>query len=253
MKYKYLLISFFVSLFVPTMSSKELGSSWLSQNSAEYRIYGYNKEYKGGTYNGSYKLGAYQGKAKYTYYETPSFDRIYHGKFEFYGDCTAEGYFDDNKQIGKWYIYIPDVVEAYIDFGYHGDYDGDFQIKTKNDYYSGTFKDGILHYCEYYNKSKTKSANGYYDINGLNPIGEWRVRDPNTRYQRFNNLLVTYDNSGKLVKSGNRNNQTGDWETDYSDLPHNIANEVRTLIWNVCLRGTKPPKYTKTNKTYRLF
>lgn len=253
MKYKYFIISFFLSLFIPTICANRLGEDWLMENLVETRIFSHNKEYQGGTYNGSYELGVYHGHAEYTYYETPSFNRIYHGKFEFTGECTAKGYFYENKQVGKWYIYIPDVVEAYIDFGYHGEYDGDFQIETKNDNYSGEFKNGILHYCKYYNNYGTKSGNGYYDIDGLNPIGEWRVRDPNTSYKHFNDLIISYDNTGRLIKSGNRNNQTGDWENDYSDLPQVIATEVRTIIGNICLRETPAPKYTKTSKTYRLY
>lgn len=253
MKYKYVFITILLSLFIPTISAKELGYLWWTQNPVKTRMFNHKKEYKGGTYKGSYTLGAYQGKATYDYYELPSFDRIYHGDFEFLGSCIVRGCFYDNKQVGRWYIYIPDVIEAYIDFGYYGDYDGEFQIKTNNENYSGEFKNGLLYYCEYSNNSGTKSGKGFYDINGLNPIGEWRVRDPNTKYQTFNNLIITYDNNGKLIKSGNRNNQTGDWESDYSNLPHDMAKSVRSLIWNVCLRETKPPKYTNTNKTYRLY
>lgn len=217
------------------------------------------------TYEGSYKYEwdynvnhNYTGKAKYTYIENWDGSRIYEGKFEFVYDLNKttgypyeldfvkiSGQFKDNKMAGHWEFYRKSsdniVTSITMDFDKNGLLNGEVHYPGVFD---ALFSHGILVYVNWKEDWNGYSTEGeFYDER---PIGEWTLRTNEKLLRELGKsgerpTTTTYDRSGKFIKSGYRDNSTGDWHDSYNRFPDEIPERISRIVNKYLLRDT--PEY----------
>lgn len=205
---------------------------------------------------GSANIKTLVGTANYQYKDASDGSRIFEGKFSFdQGDkdykAKAEGYFMADKQVGKWiwnYPILGDPYDRDIDFhceilfNENGVPDGEFDIyigkdhnsngKYKRSYYSGTFENGKLVSINFKDNNLIW-CRGQYGLNGK-PKGVWHMGEKGSHA-----IEITYDEHGNVIKSGYRDNSTGDWIVATSTYPQKLYSEVVEMIrYGYCFRST---------------
>lgn len=202
------------------------------------------------TYNGDFKLkgfgygenySAVDGIANYQYKEALDGSRIFEGKFSFsrkaqgpYGtNANAKGYFKNNKQVGLWTWDIPagtydDGIHSEIFFNENGlPVKFDISIgnlnRPRRSYFCGTFENGKLKKIFYKDNFLVKCS-GEYNADGK-PIGNWSIEEDGQE-----NIIMSFDNNGKLIKSGYRDYRTGDWINATSRYPRELYLDVINMI-----------------------
>lgn len=195
------------------------------------------------TYNGDFDLkgfgfngGAISGIANYQYKDASDGSRIFEGSFSFQNHDYdyAKGYFKNDKQVGRWtwdsYNHNnDDVSHSEINFNENGiPIAFDIYIgprnKPKRSYLSGTFENGKLVSLSYKDNRIVK-CDGKYNAEGK-PIGDWHVEDGS----HF--IVMSFDDFGKLIKSGYRDDRTGDWINATSQYPYELYSYVIDRIKN---------------------
>lgn len=217
------------------------------------------------TYEGSYKYAwdynvnhNYTGKAKYTYIENWDGSRIYEGKFEFVYDLNKttgypyeldfvkiSGQFKDNIMAGHWEFHRKSsdniVTSITMDFDKNGLLNGEVHYPGVFD---ALFSHGILVYANWKEDWNGYSTEGeFYDER---PIGEWVLRTNEKLLRKLGRsgerpTTTTYDRSGRFIKSGYRDDATGDWHDTHNRFPDEIPERISRIVNKYLLRDT--PEY----------
>lgn len=214
------------------------------------------------TYDGDFELKGFgygvnnlelNGFAKYQYIEALDGSRIFEGEFKFKtkdGNATAEGFFKNNKQVGKWVWktmpqdkYYGDRIYSELNFNVEGKLDGKFHIYIGNNaapqrsFYYGKFDNGILMELEIKDRASFKMK-GKYGKN-KKPIGVWNIK----LSEEGHTITMTYDEKGNLQKYGYRDESTGDWHevmpTSNGRPEWMYTDFLRHIQYKYLLRSTK--------------
>lgn len=190
------------------------------------------------------------GTAKYTYIPQPDGSRIFEGEFEYYRAAKRVDYYKDieyakivgqmknNKMVGHWEFELETDKEPFItmDFDEEGRLNG--EVITKR--YAAVFDHGVIR--EVYWHNGVYSTTGYFDGYGQ-PVGKWEIYRKNKP-----TIIIKYDQVGRRVSCGYRDNSTGDWhETANYDFVTSIPKEISYEVNVYLLRDT--PKYVPKKDT----
>lgn len=216
------------------------------------------------TYSGNYKYAwdynvnhNYPGKATYTYLENWDGSRTFEGDFSFVYDLKKkEGYsyefdivkingqFKNNKQVGHWEFYRKNcdgvVTSITMDFDENGKLNGEVTVPKT---FKALFSHGRLIYVSWWIQQYSNQI-GYgssYSTEGKftddeRPKGEWELRMNGEK-----TITTKYDSSGCYIKSGYRDNSTGDWHEKSNHFPEEIPSRVARYVNNYLMRDT--PQY----------
>ena len=198
------------------------------------------------TYSGKYSfsglyffnnLADFKTNVRYEYIDASDGSRIYDGKFEMKDSTSREnfsinGKFKNNKQVGKW-IWLATSLEKedkgkitkkiVLTFDDTGKLNGPFELQYRNhETIVGTFKNGKIstvekyYYYSYYDKdcggNKIVEVRNAKFNDNLKLVGkDWyfRIKRGNKMDIRF---TASYDQSGKLIMCGYRDDSDGEWE-----------------------------------------
>lgn len=224
------------------------------------------------TYKGKYWIdGIGSGNCEYEYVELSDEQRIFDGNFYWtaeYKDSeryyypryvlekyTVTGNFNDNKQTGTWKwknvneaqsIWEDEVI---MNFNNDGILDGKFSYKWRTLNMSGTFRNGKLTSLNYSDNHK-RLERATFTSSGM-PTGVWTFTYINDKWKGTQSITVTFDEQGKIIKSGYRETSTGNWVNEDGNLDDVMLN-VKTGLNQFILRSTKQLKKYGIRTPYRL-
>lgn len=207
-------------------------------------------------YSGKYRLSGFgidgtqtllYGTAEYYYNENPDGSRAFEGPFKFEQSVrgnsgTASGCFKNDRQIGHWewtqMLDTDEPMRSYINFNENGVPDGEFYISGWGEHYEGRVSNGYPTYVEYYSNDGYKGVKyiGRFNSNGM-PIGKW-VYSESGKYSLNRTINMSFNDDGKLIKSGYRDDSTGDWVSVSGPYTKDIFFWVRDAIMNKCYRSS---------------
>lgn len=218
------------------------------------------------TYSGNYKYAwdynvnhNYQGKATYTYLDNWDGSRIFEGNFSFVYDLNKKdgypyeldvvrinGQFKDNKQVGHWEFYRKssdgDITSISMDFDENGKLNGEVEMPK---IFKAKFSHGRVVYVVWMEDWNGYSTSGFF-TDDERPKGE-RKLSTNTNLQRRlgksgeKPTITKYDSSGCFIKSGYRDDSTGDWHDTHNRFPDEISERIARIVNEYLMRDT--PQY----------
>lgn len=204
------------------------------------------------TYNGEFSFRwssnvkyNHPGIVKYTYIPRSDGSRIFEGKFEYNREAKSVypyteieyakivGQMKNNKMVGHWEFELE--TEGKLIMSIDFDIDGKLHGEVVRGSYHALFNHGTI--SEVYWHNGVFQTHGKFDSYGQ-PVGTWEIKRKNKP-----TIIVKYDNVGRRISCGYRNDSTGDWyETGnynfVTDIPKEISFDVNAYL----LRDT--PEYT---------
>lgn len=217
------------------------------------------------TYSGNYKYEwdynvnhNYSGKATYTYLENWDGSRTFEGNFSFVYDLNKKegfpyemdvvkinGQFKNNKQVGHWEFYRKSsdgvVTSITMDFDENGKLNGEAEMPQ---IFKAKFSHGKLVYVIWMEDWNGYSTRGYF-TDDERPKGEWKLSTNEKLQRRLGKsgekpTITKYDSSGCFIKSGYRDESTGDWHDTHNRFPDEIPEKIARVVNEYLMRDTPP-------------